>query len=148
MIPGPVPIAQECVEGYLYAVAPLRLLLFRRPPARGRYWVPVSGKVDPTDPSWEAALRRELSEETGLSGAYPLEPLDWHVAFRSEAGPLWRLHAYAVRVDPAFVPRLSEEHDAFAWYSAEAAIEALHFPDNQDAVRRLRAVAAGRPATV
>lgn len=141
-------IAQECVEGYLYANDPLRLLLFRRPPTRGRYWVPVSGKVDPGDPSWEAALRRELAEETGLAGAYPLEPLDWHVPFVAESGAHWRLHAYAVRVPSTFTPRLSSEHDAFAWYDPPDAIAMLHFPDNQEAVRRLLGLARGASATV
>jgi len=147
VIAAPGPIAQECVEGYLYAGPPIRLLLFRRPPGRGGFWVPVSGKVDPTDPDWETALRRELAEETGLTGAFPLEPLDWHVVFPSETGTLWRLHAYAARVDPRFVPRLGAEHDRYAWYSVAEAISVLHFPDNREAVRRLVALEAGGAAT-
>ena len=69
MDPGLGPIDRECVEGYLFASPPLELLLFRRPPSRGRIWVPVSGKVDPGDADLEAALRRELAEETGLIAA-------------------------------------------------------------------------------
>ncbi|MGP8078449.1 MAG: NUDIX domain-containing protein [Thermoplasmata archaeon] len=135
---GPLgPIVRECVEGYLYAAPPLELLLFRRPPSRGRIWVPVSGKVDPTDPSLEAALARELEEETGLRAAPPLESLDWHVPFRADNGETWRLHAYAVRVARTFRPALSPEHEAFEWVTPGEAIRRLHYDDNREAVRRL-----------
>jgi 8-oxo-dGTP pyrophosphatase MutT (NUDIX family) len=133
------PVVQECVEGYLYAAPPLELLLFRRPPSRGRIWVPVSGKVDPGDTSFEAALARELAEETGLLESAPIESLDWHVPFRADSGATWRLHAYAVRVPRRFVPVLSAEHEAFEWVSADEAVRRLHFEDNRTAVQRLAA---------
>ncbi len=132
------PVDRECVEGYLYSVPPLRLLLFRRPPSRGRIWVPVSGKVEPTDPDWESALRREIREETGLDQPEAIVPLDWHVRFPAENGEIWRLHAYAVRVDPGFRPVLSAEHDAAEWVGFEEAVRRLHYADNRGAVERLR----------
>jgi 8-oxo-dGTP pyrophosphatase MutT (NUDIX family) len=138
------PVVQECVEGYLYARPPLEILVFRRPPSRGRIWVPVSGKVDPDDVSFEAALARELREETGRRPIDPPEPLDWHVPFRAENGDTWRLHAYAVRVERSFVPELSPEHEAFEWVSPDEAIHRLRYPDNQEAVRRLVARVARR----
>ncbi len=131
------PVARECVEGYLYAVRPLRLLLFRRPPGRGSIWVPISGKVDPDDADWDAALRRELAEETGLTDPESIAPLDWHVRFRADNGEVWRLHAYAVRVPASFVPRLSPEHVEAAWLPLDAALARLHFPDNRAALARL-----------
>jgi len=136
----PAPkVDQECVEGYLFASPPLELLLFRRPPSRGSFWVPVSGKVDPTDPDLPSALCREIEEETGRAVTpQELVDLDWVVSFPMEKGETWRLHAYAVPVPRTFRPRLSSEHDAFEWVAADAAISRLHFDDNQDAVRRLR----------
>ena len=133
------PIARECVEGYLFRTEPLELLLFRRPPGRGRIWVPISGKVEPSDADLEAALRRELAEETGLRAPRRIVPLDWHVPFRADSGEMWRLHAYGVEVDRTFVPELSSEHDAFEWVGADEAMARLHFPDNRDAVPLLRA---------
>lgn len=131
------PIARECVEGYLFRREPLRLLVLRRPPARGRIWVPVSGKVEPDDPDYEAAVVREVREETGLVRPLSLLPLDWHVPFRADNGETWRLHAYALEVPSDFEPTIGAEHDAYAWLTVDEAIGRLHFPDNQEAVRRL-----------
>ncbi|HTT14683.1 MAG TPA: NUDIX domain-containing protein [Thermoplasmata archaeon] len=134
--PGPT-VARECVEGYLYRAPPVELLIFRRPPGRGGFWVPISGKVDPGDADLEAALRRELLEETGLARPRRVLPLDWSVTFPVESGATWRLHAFAVEVEPGFEPRLSDEHDAWAWVSAAEAAGRLHFEDNRAAVGRL-----------
>ncbi|MCI4361518.1 MAG: NUDIX domain-containing protein [Thermoplasmata archaeon] len=60
------PIDQECVEAYIFSGRPPRLLVLRRPPDRGSIWVPVSGKVDPTDADFPSALAREVNEETGF----------------------------------------------------------------------------------
>lgn len=131
------PIARECVEGYLYAGPPLAILLFRRPPARGHIWVPISGKVEATDPDFETALRRELAEETGLAHPRRLVPLEWHVPFRADNGETWRLHAYAVEIDRDWAPRLSAEHESAEWVSPEEAVRRLHYSDNRQAVARL-----------
>jgi 8-oxo-dGTP pyrophosphatase MutT (NUDIX family) len=101
--------------------------------------VPVSGKVDASDPDFPAALCRELEEETGLDyRPADLIDLDWHVPFRADNGEVWRLHAFAVRVPRTFTPRLSREHEAAEWVSAEEAVRRLHFEDNRTAVERLR----------
>jgi 8-oxo-dGTP pyrophosphatase MutT (NUDIX family) len=142
---GAPAIAQECVEGYLFAAPPLRLLIFRRPPGRGRIWVPVSGKVEASDPDLESALRRELREETGLDRARRIFPLDWTVEFPMD-GTRWRLTAFGVEVDADFEPRLSAEHEASRWVSPDEAERRLHYADNREAARRLAArVAPGAP---
>lgn len=146
MEPPAGPIARECVEGYLFAEPPLELLLFRRPPSRGGIWVPVSGKVEPQDPDYRSALRRELAEETGLVEPRTLFPLDWHVPFRADNGETWRLHAYGVEVPRSFVPRLSSEHEGAEWLPPHEAVRRLHYPDNRDAVARLlKRLGAGIP---
>ncbi|MGD0718387.1 MAG: NUDIX domain-containing protein [Thermoplasmata archaeon] len=130
-------IQQECVEGYLFAGTPVRLLIFRRPPDRGSIWVPISGKVDADDADWEAAIRRELREETGLASPKRLQALDWHVTFEGPEGGRWRLHAFGVEVEPGWNPRLSAEHDACAWVTPSEAVKRLHYEDNRGAVGRL-----------
>ena len=139
-MPEPLgPVAKECVEAYLFASPPLEVLLFRRPPARGRIWVPVSGKVEPTDADFRAATCRELEEETGLlSRPQELIDLDWAVPFVADNGETWRLHAFAREVPRSFRPRLSAEHETAEWVSVEEASRRLHFEDNRAAVERLR----------
>lgn len=143
---GGGPVDQECVEGYIYVAAPLALLLLRRPPARGGFWVPVSGKVDPTDPDFASALRREVVEETGFVPVRPVEPLDWSVRFEGPDGGRWRLHAFAIELDARYAPALSPEHDAYRWSSLAEAQSTLHFPDNREAARRLLDRLVGRPS--
>jgi 8-oxo-dGTP pyrophosphatase MutT (NUDIX family) len=133
-------VAQECVEGYLFASPPLALLVFRRPPTRGRIWVPVSGKVEPSDRDFASALCREVEEETGfVPRPDQLIDLDWHVPFRADNGETWRLHAFALKVPRSFKPRLSREHEAAEWVSVREAVRRLHYEDNRAAVERLRA---------
>ena len=149
LLPPPAPgepVALECVEGYLFSRRPLQLLIFRRVPARGSIWVPIQGKVEPTDASLEAALRREVQEETGLERPRSILSLDWHVPFRAENGEVWRLHAYGVEVPGSFRPRLNDENDRFEWVAPPEAERRLHFTDNRDAVSRLvRALGRGPP---
>ncbi len=131
------PVVRECVEGYLFSTPPLRVLVFRRPPSRGRIWVPISGKVDPGDADLEHALRRELLEETGLARPRRVVPLDWHVRFRADNGEVWRLHAFGVEVEAGFAPRLSDEHEESRWLDLAEARPLLHFEDNRLALDRL-----------
>jgi len=131
---SPGEIARECVEAYLYAAPPLEVLLFRRPPGRGSIWVPISGKVEPSDASFETAVLREVEEETGLRSSRSPEPLDWHVTFPVESGATWRLHAYALRTERSFTPRLSAAHDGADWLRPAEARGRLHYEDNRAAL--------------
>ncbi|MCI4361543.1 MAG: NUDIX domain-containing protein [Thermoplasmata archaeon] len=140
------PIAQECVEGYIFCAPPTRVLILRRPPARGRIWAPVSGKVDAADLDYPSALRREIAEETGFTEIVRVFPLDWAVPFTGPDGRAWRLHAFGVEVDRPRPPRLSAEHDAFDWVVPSDAIDRLHYEDNREAVRRLEARIRPRPS--
>lgn len=133
------PVAQECVEGYLFAGRPPQLLVLRRPPGRGSIWVPVSGKVEPADPNLAAAVHREVLEETGFSEFLRVFSLDWHVRFDGPDGRAWRLHAYAFELTAPAPPRLNAEHEAFEWVGFEEALRRLHYADNRQAVTRLAA---------
>jgi 8-oxo-dGTP pyrophosphatase MutT (NUDIX family) len=132
-------VDQECVEGYLFISNPLRILLFRRPPSRGRIWVPISGKVDHEDRNLSVALRREVAEETGFRRFRRVFPLRWVFPFRGPNGRRWRLHAFAVELPTTEPPRLSDEHDAFEWLAPAEALRRLHYRDNRAALRRLLA---------
>ena len=131
------PVDQECVEAYLFSGRPPRVLILRRPPDRGGYWVPVSGKVEAFDPDWADAARREVAEETGFRVFRSFASLDWEVRFPGPDGRRWRLHAFAGELAGSDPPALSPEHDGWEWVSADEAERRLHFPDNQAAVRKL-----------
>jgi 8-oxo-dGTP pyrophosphatase MutT (NUDIX family) len=138
--PGAVEgrVVRECVEGYVFVARPVQILILRRPPHRqGGIWMSVAGKVEPSDPDLEAAVRREVREETGFGGPTRVTSLDWHVPFRADNGETWRLHAYALESPRPFTPTLSDEHVAFAWVAPDEAVRRLHYPDNHEAVRRL-----------
>jgi 8-oxo-dGTP pyrophosphatase MutT (NUDIX family) len=94
----------------------------------------VSGKVEPTDRDLEAALRRELAEETGFDHPRRVHPLDWSVEFDGPDGRRWRLFAFGVELGEEAAPRLSAEHEAFDWVEAGGAIARLHYEDNRAAV--------------
>ncbi|MCI4367088.1 MAG: NUDIX domain-containing protein, partial [Thermoplasmata archaeon] len=133
----PPAISQECVEAYLVVRRPLQLLILKRPPSRGSFWVPVSGKVEPSDPDLRSALVREVAEETGFDRLGSVTDLDWAVTFPGIDGGTWRLHAFAVEIDAPRVPRLSEEHEAYEWLPFESASARLHYEDNRAVVSRL-----------
>lgn len=128
---------QECVEGYLFVRRPLQVLLFRRGPSRGRIWVPISGKVERSDRSLSDALRREIREEAGFTRLRRVSPLQWVFRFRGPDGGRWRLHAFAVELPARDSPRLSDEHEAYAWVDPVTAVARLHYRDNRAALRRL-----------
>jgi len=124
-----------------------RVLLLRRAPARGGFWQPVTGRLEPGEPA-EAAARRELQEETGAEG--PVSALGYVHAFglRPElAVPLGgglRLAeetAYAARLPPGFLPRLSAEHSEWSWFAPEEALASLQFAGLRRAVRLALAAA-------
>ena len=131
------PVDQECVEAYLFAGRPPKLLVLRRPPARGGYWVPVSGKVEATDPDLATAARREVEEETAFRAFLSFVSLDWQVRFPGPDGRRWQLHAFAGELAGEATPVLSDEHDGWEWVTADEAVRRLHFDDNRAAVRRL-----------
>lgn len=138
-------VDQECVEAYLFVRRPLQVLLLRRPPARGRIWVPVSGKVERSDPTLTAAVRREVAEETSFASPRRVAPLHWVYRFRGPSGGRWRLHAFGIELNRRSPPRLSSEHDGFAWLDPAAALRRLHYPDNRGALRRLLGGLKRRP---
>ena len=91
------------------------LLALHRSVARGDFWQPVTGHVEPGEPEGLAAAR-ELGEETGLfSSVQALDYVHTFLAPEPGAPKLLREVAFAALAPAGFEPKLSAEHDAFAW---------------------------------
>jgi len=122
------------------------LLLERR--SRPGFWQSVTGSLDHTDETLEAAARRELAEETGIEAASG-RLARWNVVYTFEIYAQWRHrfapgvvhnveHVFAFEL-PARAPvtLAPSEHIACAWLPwREAAAQCFSW-SNRDAILML-----------
>jgi dATP pyrophosphohydrolase len=123
-----------------------RFLLLRR--SDNGVWQAVCGGAEGEE-TLEAAARRELREEVGLTRELRLGQLDTRGgAPRSGFGAdaYWPRHVYVVEkhffaaeLDAEGVPTLSEEHSDFAWLEYREAHDRLAFTDERTALWELNA---------
>jgi 8-oxo-dGTP pyrophosphatase MutT (NUDIX family) len=94
-----------------------RILAMRRAPHKvgAGLWETLSGRVEPGEAPEEAAAR-EIEEESGLSVALDLRPIDAYRAFRGETPMV--VIVYRARWIEGEVRR-SSEHDDHAWLSLD-----------------------------
>ena len=135
---GPEPLLTISV---VPVAADGRVLLLRRPPARGGFWQPVTGRIEPGERPIEAA-RRELCEETGADVA--VAPLGYRHGFGYDPATLGRPpgpvrgcieEAFVARLPPGFAPRLSDEHVEAAFLAATEAARIPPFAGLRRAIR-------------
>jgi lipoyl(octanoyl) transferase len=120
------------------------VLLLRRTAARGGFWQPVTGRVEPGETPAQAALR-ELREETGATA--DVSALGYSNAFAlGDAVPPQLIHETAFSAYwPGGEIRLDRvEHDDFAWLPAPEAVKRLPFAGLRAAVRLASAQSVAR----
>jgi lipoyl(octanoyl) transferase len=140
------------------SVVPVRddgaVLLLRRSEARGGFWQPVTGRIEPGE-SEEEAARRELWEETGAD--VTPEPLGYRHGFAVEpelagrfGGGLVTVQetAFAARVAGEFRCVRSDEHADHEWLTPAEALGRLPYAGLRKAVRLAVKTLSAIPAEV
>lgn len=117
----------------------LQVLLLQTNEKRGRFWQPVTGKVEEGENLVEAALR-EACEETGFlltaESHHPIT-LDYDFEFEGKWGPAHE-YAFCISVPEKWQPTLDpREHEAFEWVTPSEAMKRMNFDTNQKGLAHL-----------
>ena len=126
------------VQVWIYRREPqaphLLFLILKTHAHRGGFWQPVTGGVDPDETLPKAALR-EAREETGLS--FTAEPLPIPFCFEFVSrGEKCIEHGFSLQVAENSPVQLdAREHLEFRWVAAEAALQLIQHPSNQEMLK-------------
>jgi len=125
-------------------------LVLRRAAAErlGGTWQSIHGTIDAGETASQTALR-EMREETGLIPVrfYQIDSVDTFFIAAEDA--ICHSPVFAAEVSADAVVHLNEEHDAFEWLDAEAAMRRYLWPGQRRAVREiLDEIITTGPATV
>ena len=122
-----------------------QLLVLRRVPARGGFWQIVTGRMEPGETPWKAAVR-ELREETGFAEGergVTMRLLGYDHMFGASldrlapgaAPSIGREIAFVATIPPELDVALSDEHDAHEWLAPADAAARVRFAGHRRAVR-------------
>lgn len=111
------------------------VLLLKLIPKRGGFWQPVTGGVEEGESLLEA-VKREATEETGLSWKSEPASLDFDFAYSGRFGDV-REHVFELEAKPSPTGDLPEitidpkEHVGYQWTTPKKAMSLLKYPSNQ-----------------
>jgi dATP pyrophosphohydrolase len=109
-------------------------LLLKTNAARGSFWQPVTGSVEPGEGIYQAACREPL-EETGFGTLSPPQDTGYEFDFNSGFGPT-KERVFALSIDEMLEPTLDpKEHQSFQWVSPAHALTLLRYPSNLTGLR-------------
>ena len=111
----------------------------------GKNWQLPKGIIEPGEPAEEAA-RREVAEETGLSGEIeqPLDKIEyWYVWEGTRIHKL--VYFFLFRHTGGSTNLHDDEVDDARWFAIEDALERLSFENERRIVRQAATVLAARP---
>ena len=124
-----------------------RVLMLRRRPDQGGFWLGVSGRVETCDVSLRAAALREIREETGLDGGIAILDLGLWLTFRGFSGVHFRKRSLGAILPSGTSPEaivLSDEHEEAVLVTFEEATARVRWRENVRELAALRAALAAR----
>jgi dihydroneopterin triphosphate diphosphatase len=146
-MPVPEPRPFKIPRSVLVVIhtAALDVLLIERADKAG-YWQSVTGSLDAEDEPLDTTARREVEEETGITGG---DLLDWRLENVYEIYPVWRHryapgvthnteHVFGLRLEQRAPVRLNpREHLAHQWLPWREAADRCFSPSNAEAILHL-----------
>lgn len=122
-------IFKKTMRGYEF-------LLLKRDKDHGSIWQPITGKVEPHEEIFDAA-KREIKEETGLSGFIKIIDLEYSFKFKDKKGE-FEEYAFGFEVSPETEEIItSSEHQNYSWVNSETASELLYWDSNKQVLKLL-----------
>jgi 8-oxo-dGTP pyrophosphatase MutT (NUDIX family) len=105
-------------------------------------WQIVTGTIGETERAVDAALR-EVMEETRFSPSRFWTVPHVNVFFDRSADAMHLSPMFAMQVEPAAEPWLSDEHSAYEWLTVREAARRLVWPGQRKGVRTVEEFIAG-----
>lgn len=134
-----IPVKSFSIAAYVCRIVSGRgryLLVRRSTPYLKGTWQMVSGRVEPGETGWEAALR-EIKEETGLvpDRFYSADILEQF--YEPDQNCINLVPIFVGFLDTDREVRISWEHDAFEWIGVEDTERYLLFENQRSAIRHI-----------
>jgi dATP pyrophosphohydrolase len=114
-------------------------LLLKRTPEREGLWQPVTGGVEEEEETRIDALKREVTEETGIKDV--LRIIEGIHYFEFSDPCLNKEYVYGVEVSADEKIVIDEkEHSGFRWCSLQEALGLMKWKENKEALKKLNGI--------
>lgn len=129
-------IIDDIVEAHLFRIkeGKLEFLLLKRAVSESLYpglWQPITGRMNPGEKAWEAAIR-EIKEETGIiPEAFWVVP-NVNSYYNPVKDTASIIPVFAGRVAESSTVKISSEHDDYRWATLEETLPLFAWPGQRN----------------